>query len=152
MPTLLYCGKGLMWSGVPPSHKNNPRGIIHHFCDHLLERPLVIVGSDNDDDNAESEHNLEKCIFVFMRNIDFASLLPASLSPLRSQRRSEEWAMRCFWFITQDSIWEVSGILFTHELQLLIRVWFQAMKQQLWREEMGVWGREILCTCLPFPL
>lgn len=82
-----------MWSGVPPSHKNNPRGIIHHFCDHLLERPLVIVSSDNDDDNAESEHNLEKCIFVFMRNIDFALCcqpvcLPSGVSV---GQMSEQW-------------------------------------------------------------
>lgn len=148
---MLHCGRSLMWSGVPPSHRNNPRGVIRHFCGDLLEHPLVIVSSDNDGDD-ESEHNLEKCIFVFMRNIDFASLLPASLSPLRSQCRSDEWGMRCFWFITQDNIWEVSGILSMHELQLLIRVWFQGMKQQLHREKIGAWGREILCTCLPFPL
>lgn len=108
----MLCGKSLMWSGVPPSHRNNPRGVIHHFSDNLLEHPLFIVSSDDDHDDEESEHNLEKCIFVFMRNIHFVSLLPASLSPLRSQHRSDEWGMRCFLFITQDNIWELFGNTF----------------------------------------
>lgn len=149
---MLRCGKSLLWSGVPPSHRNNPSAVIPHFCDNVLEHPLVFVSSDNDDDDEESEHNLGKCMYVFMRNIHFASLLPASLSPFRSQHRSDEWGMRCFWFITEDNIWEVSRILFTDKLQLLIRVWFQGMKQQLQRQKMGAWGREILCICLAFPL
>lgn len=109
MQTLLCSVASLMWSGVPPSHRNNPRGVIHHFGDNLLEHPLFIVSSDDDE---ESEHNLEKCIFVFMRNIHFVSLLPASLSPLGSQHRSDEWGMRCFLFITQDNIWELFGNTF----------------------------------------
>lgn len=128
MQTLCYTVARVR-SVVPASHRNNPTGVIHHFCENLLEHPLVIVSSDSNDDDGESEHNLEKCIFVFMRNIASASLLPASLSPLRSQCRSDEWGMRCLWFITQDNIWEVSGIFFTHELQLLMRAWFQGLNE-----------------------
>ena len=104
----MLCGKNLVWSAVPP-HENNLGGGIHQFCDNLLEYLLfIVVSSASYDDDEESEHNLHKCIFVSMGNIHFASLLPASLSPLRSQLRSDEWEINCFWFITQDNIWEVS--------------------------------------------
>lgn len=106
----MFCGQSLVGLAVPP-HENNLSGGIHQFWDNLLEYLLfIVVSSDSYDyDDEESEHNLHKCIFISMGNTHFASLLPASLSPLRSQLRSDEWEMRCFWFVTQDNIWKVSS-------------------------------------------
>lgn len=89
----MLCGQGMVWSAVLP-HENNLRGSIHQFWDNLLEYLLfVVVLSDSydDDDEGESVHNLHKRIFISMGNIRCASLLPASLSHLRSQLRSDEW-------------------------------------------------------------